>query len=561
MNLRKHAVVLLFLLAGAAAVAQEYSIAGRVVSAATGSPMAGAVMSLSRVEEAGPDASLPRPSARSRGGPGQRQGPGQGFDRNPQRTTLAAVTTGEDGSFRFEHLPAAKYSLVGTKRGYLTTAYEEHSGFSTAIVTGPGLLSEGLTFQLSPGAVIAGTVSDASGDPIEQATVVLFRQQDDGFAAIKQFRTANVDDAGGYEFTHVPAGTYFLGVSGRVWYATPPAGNGAAPSDLDLAYPLSFYADTTDSASATPIPVKGGEHLSVDLPLHAVPAAHVTLPAPPRGDGGGRDVDAGFPVATQKAFGEPLMLRPQEGFPITRPGDRGSSISYSVAPGQYQVEMGGRVSTVDASGDTHFDPAAGAAMATVSGKIALARGGALPEGSSVVLRHAGSSSFEERAEIAEDGTFTLERMQPDTYEVEVHGDGRTYAVAQMAAKGAEVDGIALKLGSEAVTVAATVAPATSVVTGFVRQDGKGHGGAMVVLVPKHAQDRGLYRRDQSDSDGSFVLPDVAPGEYTVVAIENGWDLEWARPAVMARYLPRGLAVTVGEGAKVAVKEDVAVQSR
>ena len=33
---------------------------------------------------------------------------------------------------------------------------------------------------------------------------------------------------------------------------------------------------------------------------------------------------------------------------------------------------------------------------------------------------------------------------------------------------------------------------------------------------------GLIRRDQSDSDGSFALRDVVPGQYTVVAIQDGW---------------------------------------
>ncbi len=84
---------------------------------------------------------------------------------------------------------------------------------------------------------------------------------------------------------------------------------------------------------------------------------------------------------------------------------------------------------------------------------------------------------------------------------------------------------------------------------------------MVVLVPKRAGDRGFYRRDQSDSDGSFVLRGVAPGEYTVVAIENGWDLEWARPEVMARYLAGGVTVEVDEDARIAVKGYVPVQAR
>ena len=64
------------------------------------------------------------------------------------------------------------------------------------------------------------------------------------------------------------------------------------------------------------------------------------------------------------------------------------------------------------------------------------------------------------------------------------------------------------------------------VEGFVTKAGKGVAGAMVVLLPKDTGAwRSLSRRDQSNlSDGSFALRDVAPGQYTLVAIQNGWSL-------------------------------------
>jgi hypothetical protein len=87
---------------------------------------------------------------------------------------------------------------------------------------------------------------------------------------------------------------------------------------------------------------------------------------------------------------------------------------------------------------------------------------------------------------------------------------------------------------------------------------------MVLLVPKDfAVFPALARRDQSDSDGSFALRDVAPGQYTVVAIENGWDLDWERPEVISRYLPGGVAVSVTEssGKLVRLSQAVPVQSQ
>jgi hypothetical protein len=71
------------------------------------------------------------------------------------------------------------------------------------------------------------------------------------------------------------------------------------------------------------------------------------------------------------------------------------------------------------------------------------------------------------------------------------------------------------------------------------------------------------RRDQSDSDGSFSLRDVPPGRYTVVAIEDGWKLNWTDREMIARYLPHGVPVTVSgqAGADVALSEPVPVQPR
>jgi hypothetical protein len=70
---------------------------------------------------------------------------------------------------------------------------------------------------------------------------------------------------------------------------------------------------------------------------------------------------------------------------------------------------------------------------------------------------------------------------------------------------------------------------------------------MVVLVPADPEShRELFRRDQSDQDGSFSLRSVIPGTYTIVAIENGWDLDWSRPGVIAHYAKQAQTVTVTE---------------
>jgi hypothetical protein len=56
---------------------------------------------------------------------------------------------------------------------------------------------------------------------------------------------------------------------------------------------------------------------------------------------------------------------------------------------------------------------------------------------------------------------------------------------------------------------------------------------------------------------------VVPGAYTVVAIEDGWNLDWSDPVVMAPYAAAGAPVTVpaGAGKSVSLLGPVAVESK
>ena len=49
---------------------------------------------------------------------------------------------------------------------------------------------------------------------------------------------------------------------------------------------------------------------------------------------------------------------------------------------------------------------------------------------------------------------------------------------------------------------------------------------------------------------------VLPGEYTVLALAHGWDIEWLNPSVLKPYLQHGNAVEVSPLGKYTVKVDV-----
>ena len=92
------------------------------------------------------------------------------------------------------------------------------------------------------------------------------------------------------------------------------------------------------------------------------------------------------------------------------------------------------------------------------------------------------------------------------------------------------------------------APAT--VNGVVKGECSPKAGIVGVLVPADPKsERGKWQPNQSDSDGSFNFLYVAPGEYIVAAIVDGWKLDWSRPEVIAPYLARGVKVIVTKGAR------------
>jgi hypothetical protein len=162
------------------------------------------------------------------------------------------------------------------------------------------------------------------------------------------------------------------------------------------------------------------------------------------------------------------------------------------------------------------------------------------------------------------GSFSFPTVPAGHWQLMGESGGSPLPVASITLAGRTRRGNLITVQDRPVSLVVTISQGATRVTGFASREGKGVAGVMVVLVPKEmAAIDGLGRRDQSDSDGSFSLRDVVPGEYTVVAIEDGWNLDWAQPEVIARYLPGGVAVTVPDnsGKLLSLPAPVPVQSR
>jgi hypothetical protein len=145
------------------------------------------------------------------------------------------------------------------------------------------------------------------------------------------------------------------------------------------------------------------------------------------------------------------------------------------------------------------------------------------------------------------GEAEFAQVAAGRYEVVVQGSGKRYSIAHMSENAADVGDHTLTVAAgSSRSIALTLVSGSVVLQGTVKHEGKPFAGAMIVLVPKNPEmNRDLFRRDQSDLDGTFTLRSVLPGSYTIVAIDNGWDLDWAQPNVIEAYLKHGRAVQIG----------------
>jgi len=491
-----------------------------------------------------------------------------GDARNRENTK--SMVTADDGHFVF-HLPAGKYSLGAEKRGFLPASYKEHEQFSTAIVTGAGYDTENLILQIAPNPVLKGKVIDEAGEPVRDATVTVLREShQSGIAQIRSVRRGKTDDQGTFEATPLEEGTYFVSVQAKPWYAVhgprfrteKTAPTSTIDPSLDVAYPITYYGDTTEADEATPIPIRGGSKVEADIHLSPAPSLHLVVHVR-----GSEATGYSMPMIYAQSFDGPARI------------ETGGTYQYS--PGQFEItgipagrytisEVGGmnrqtnEPSEVELSPtNSEIDMTAGNLTGGVKVKTRMADGSQLPVPLSVAIRNSKGRVVAVRRVSAE-GEASFTNISAGQYDFLAASPNLPYAVSIASANGSAA-GRTLAISSGApMEITLSLVGGKVTVEGIAQKSGKPFSGAMVVLVPQDPElKHETFRRDQSDMDGTFSLLDVFPGSYTVIAIENGWDLDWGKPEVLAQYIKRGQPISIPVDARGSTKlrEPIEVQPK
>ncbi len=441
--------------------------------------------------------------------------------------------------------------MTGQAAGHVATAYLQHGQFSTAIVTGAGLPTDFLQLALTPAATIFGRVVDENGDPVPHAIVTLFQEDKDGTApAVRPTNSDQVDDKGDYFFGRLLPGRYFLAASGVPWYAVhPPPTRVEEPyaiaidPALDVAYPTVFYPAALSSEGASPIDLAGGEQVPANLQLVPQHAVTLTLQQP-----AGVPPNGPPPQLTQTIFGleQPVQAQVQ--------WNGSAQVIQGVAPGRYSLNEfspnGNRppikTGTVDlTSGSVVRDLSPRPASTSVTLHVRSASGAPLPRPLMVMLV-APEPAHTVGGALNDKGDFEFPDVTAGNFRLAVAGKHGPLSITAVEVNGQPVRDSHLHVtGSGSLTGSLTVGGPLAVVEGFVRRAGKPAAACHVLLIPAGADtDVSLFRRDQSDLDGSFSLPGVAPGKYLLVALEDAWSLPWSNLHVLEPYLLHAQPVVI-----------------
>src|SRR6202453_4930464 len=487
-----------------------------------------------------------------------------------------SVITGADGRFEFRNVPAGKFSLGGARRNFMPTTYQWHDGYSTAIVTGAGLDTENLVLRLIPLGIIAGKVVDEAGEPVRNANVKLvMRRLRLGEDRVFTRGYAQTDDEGKYEFGDLIPGQYFVSAAARPWYAVYPvwtSENGVRTRadtigpDLNVAYARTYYNGATDSEGATPLSVTKGERITADIHLNPVPALTVSVKMQQDADGG----FTGWAMLQKMEFDSPEQVSAD----TTSGAIPGEIEINGVPPGTYALASpkGGMIRAtgqVELTKDGQVvESKAPESMGTVNVKFDTARGEDLPGDLSLSLRDEHRHTVG-HAMMRASGEAVFDRVPPGRYALMVNfSQPPPYTIGKMTIGGVEVEGHDITVGEgTTVNIQATLMAGVVSVEGVVkRKDGKQVSGAMVALVPKDMDARGHFERirwDQSDLDGTFLVRQILPGTYTLIAVEDGWGFAWLKEGVLEKYLAKGQQVIAGVmmNSKVVLPDPLEAQGR
>jgi hypothetical protein len=518
------------------------------------------------------------------------------------------------GRFAVTVPSAGAWRLTANARGFVSAAYDQHEQFSSAIVLTADAPMKEIEFRLSPEATITGVVLDEAGETVRNAQIMLqsvpARTPGGPEPAAAMRGVTGTDDRGRYELANLAPGDYRLSVTAQPWYVARPQVQRGATNDtsgldpsLDVAYAQTWFPGVEDSARAEVIKLRAGDTRQADFNLIPIPSIHLRILMPPRVQtvvnvSPGSQSGPNAPPAPQPM---PMIQKMNSGFgggfvqTSMHFDSQGEVDVGGLTPGVYQVRlvgayqdgpaMGGRTAMVEVGANSarivdlnspsrdmaritvHVDGSAADSDAEESQGDRPGRNFGVQISLIDMETHQNFSTMNQgpvmnagRGGQRDRNADRVIEVPPGRYEVVLQGRANVFLTG-LAAKGAETAGRYVTVGAGESTLTVHTASGRATVSGIAMMDGKPSVGAMVLLVPVTIEDRNsitMLRQDQTNTDGSFEIANVIPGQYILVAIDHGWGVNWGDASTLRQYLMQGVPLELKSSA--VMKQNVAAES-
>lgn len=511
--------------------------------------------------------------------------------RSPRAQSTNGTDADSRGRFTVNLPSAGTWHLTASAPGYVTQAYDAHGSFSSAVVLSTATPSVDLQFRLPPQGRITGTVLDEAGEAVRNATVGLLiqtiaRPAGTGGKDFLPRGAAMTDDRGVYEFSGLAPASYQVTVQARPWYATAsqqqrstnasraaagaPMSSATEPS-LDVTYPRTWFPGVDDPTHAETIALSAGDERHADFQLSPIPSLHLQIISPSAQDQTGQRPIRMVPIVEQiDSFGGRVGFQQS----VTSSGAQGSIDDVGgLTPGTYRVILQGpggnsRTTVVQvAPGSSRTidlrEPSSDTANITLLfdgdddrpmtielvDTVTRQRYSPFGSGRPLPMNPLRGPQLSQQGQPGRNLTLPV---PPGRYELLVQSRSDTFLTG-ITAQGADVSGrfITVHGGDITLTLHTSRDPAT--VTGTVTNHGKPCAGAVVMLVPAGLDDPNSFTtlaRDQSNTDGSFDLEGLVPGQYILIAVDHGWHINWSDPATLRGYLTHGTPLDLGKGKNI-----------
>lgn len=505
-------------------------IGGRIVAAGSSTPLEGAVVRLTNLE---------RPPAGVRG-----------------NFTQESNSRGE---FRFVDLPEGRYELSVTRSRYLPVTYGQirpglgGPGISIRLANGEHL--DGLTVSMPLPAVIAGTVTDARGEPAPGSVVRVLRYDwAAGERTLLEWGRDIADDRGSYRIPELRPGEYLVSAIPRT--------NGSPPPPAQIFYPGTPIIQSAQSLVVEP----GDQKIGIDIQLRLVRLASVSGSFV---GGEGRPFQGARLSAVSTEAGW-MSVPGFTQFDASSQDATGKFTFDNLAPGRYQItastfeDSSAIESRFWATTDIQIGDSdlTGVTLtlqrgSTVSGKIVFnpEKPRAMTVGTvGLEPLDPGRRLFKAMGHLDAEGQFRIPGIIPGKYLLRFTFLPPGVFISSIKVAGRDVTDVAIDIGpSEDVRdVEVRMTDVETVIAGTLFDaSGRPTPDYLVIVFPSDEKYwlRGTprIRTTRPGSDGQYTFRNLPPGAYKLAALTDAEPDEWFATAFLRKIAPSSTAVTVAEG--------------